>query len=285
MIYGQRDDRWKNKKIGNSNSSIGNFGCTITCLAMLAGITPDDVNTRLTRVNGYQVDLILWQKIKEAIPWLEFEWRGYVYENDNVLLTIEREGGCLVEVDYDGKLDTPKDKHWVLFIGNQRMYDPWTGRECATSKYPIKTGYAVIKVYNKPIEEPVNDMTEAEKKILQYIKESGATEGDVRQGIAYVKDGTVSKLEKDVEDLKTSLNSLEEKVLEINLKLEDKEENILAYQKDIKTANKTISKLSEDLEVYKPYKARYESKCLKTADKLTSFELFKLLISKLSWKK
>jgi len=285
MIYGQRDDRWKNKKVGNSNSSIGNFGCTITCLAMLAGITPDDVNTRLTRVNGYQVDLILWQKIKEAIPWLEFEWRGYVYENDNVLLTIEREGGCLVEVDYDGKLDTPKDKHWVLFIGNQRMYDPWTGRECATSKYPIKTGYAVIKVYNKPIEEPVNDMTEAEKKILQYIKESGATEGDVRQGIAYVKDGTVSKLEKDVEDLKTSLNSLEEKVLEINLKLEDKEENILAYQKDIKTANKTISKLSEDLEVYKPYKARYESKCLETADKLTSFELFKLLISKLSWKK
>ena len=284
-LYGQRDIRWKDKKIGNSNSSIGDYGCVITCLAMLAGITPDDINTRLASVNGYQIDLILWQKIKEAVSWLELEWRGYSYDNDKVLDAINRFGGCMVEVDYDGKIDTPKDKHWVLFIGNQRMYDPWTGRECATSKYPIKTGYSIIKVYNKPIEVPEENMTEAEKKILQFIKETGATEGDVRQGIAYVKDGTVSKLEKDVEDLRTSLDSLEEKVLEINLKLDDKEDSLEDSQASLKSANKSLANKIKEFDIAdnerKQWKSRYESKCQETADKLSVSELFKLLIQKL----
>ena len=145
--------------------------------------------------------------------------------------------------------------------------------------------YTNVIGFLKPIINLEDNMTPQEEAILKFVKETGATEGDIRQGIAYVKEGTVSKLEKDVEDLKTSLDSLEEKVTEINLKLEDKEDLITASSKELKTANKTISKLLEDLEVYKPYKARYESKCLETADKLNSWQLFKLLISKLSWKK
>ena len=35
----------------------------------------------------------------------------------------------------------------------------------------------------------------------------------------------------------------------------------------------------------KQWKSRYESKCLETADKLNSWQLFKLLVQKLSWKK
>jgi len=277
MIYGQRGAKWKNKKIGNSNSSIGDYGCTICCLAMLAGITPDDVNTRLAGVNGYLVDKIIWAKVKQAIPWLEFEWRGYQYDNNKVKKAIADNGGCLVEVDFDGSIATPRDRHWVLFIGNQRMCDPWTGRECSTSKYKIKTGYSIIKVYNRPEE----NMTKQEEAILKFVKESGATEGDIRQGIAYVKEGTVAKLEKDVEDLKTSLKSLEKSVKKINLRLGEKEDELEISNKDLASANKTNTKLSESLAFYKPYKKRYEDKCLETADKLNSIELFKLLITKL----
>jgi len=90
-----------------------------------------------------------------------------------------------------------------------------------------------------------------------------------------------------VDDLKVSLNALEEKIVEINLKLEDKDDLLAISNKELKTAKQTISKLSEDLELYRPYKSRYESKCLETADKLNSYELFKLLINKLfpPWKK
>ena len=48
----QRDARWKDIKLGFGNTTIGGYGCTITCVAMLAGLTPDDVNARLKNVNG-----------------------------------------------------------------------------------------------------------------------------------------------------------------------------------------------------------------------------------------
>ena len=144
---GQRNSKWANISLGTSKSTtIGSHGCTITCIAMLAGLTPDVVNERLNQVKGYaNTNLVIWAKIKEAIPWLEFEWRGYNYDNDLVLATIKKHGGCLVEVDFDG---TPRtdDQHWVLFTGNKRMNDPWTGRECDTSKYTLLKGFAIIKV-------------------------------------------------------------------------------------------------------------------------------------------
>jgi len=138
----QRYSGWKDIKLGTSRSTtIGSHGCLITCLAMLADLTPDKVNERLLKVNGYaNTNLVIWDKIDKAIPWLKFEWRGYNYKNEEVLKNIP----CLVEVDFDG-VGSTRDTHWVLFTGNQRLYDPWTGRECSTDKYKILTGYAVIK--------------------------------------------------------------------------------------------------------------------------------------------
>ena len=83
----QRDPRWKDIKLGFGNTTIGFYGCTITSLAMLAGLLPNEVNERLRGVNGYAGDnknLIIWAKVKQAIPWLEWEWRGYSYFNDNI---------------------------------------------------------------------------------------------------------------------------------------------------------------------------------------------------------
>ena len=151
-ILNQRDSRWASELLGFSKTStIGNFGCTITALAMFAGITPSQVNQRLKSVGGFQDDLILWAKIKEAMPWMEFEWRGYFYENDRVAEAIKKWGACLVEVDFDGKISTPSDRHWVLYTGNQRMIDPWTGVEKSTSYYPLTKGYSIIKKLGEPM--------------------------------------------------------------------------------------------------------------------------------------
>ncbi len=151
----QRDIRWKNVPLGFSSLTLGDYGCTITCLAMLAGLNPDEVNARLKAVNGFQdKSLILWSKIKEAIPWLEFEWRGKPYDNEKVKGAVEEYGACLVEVDFDGKIATPNDKHWILYIGNQQMIDPWTGAKKSTGWYPLTTGYCLIKVSEKPDDKP-----------------------------------------------------------------------------------------------------------------------------------
>lgn len=183
MIYSQRDNRWKDEKIGNSNSSIGNYGCTITCIAMLAEITPSEVNKRLTGVNGFLYDLVIWTKIEEAIPWLKFEFRGWTYDNSKVTQAIENNGACLVQVDWDGSPRTTR-KHWVLFIGDKKMQDPWTGTTEPTSKYPLLTGYSLI---NKG---KMTDLEVCLEQHVQLVKEAGE------------KDKKIADLEKKIAEHK-----------------------------------------------------------------------------------
>lgn len=134
----QRDSRWANIEVGTGGRSIGQVGCTITCLAMIGNTTPDIVNQKLKAVNGYaQGNLVLWTKIKEALPQLQFLTRGYAYDNAVVAKNLP----CLVEVN---GAPIGGFRHWVVFIGNQRLYDPWDGLEKTTGVYQT-TGFAVIK--------------------------------------------------------------------------------------------------------------------------------------------
>lgn len=148
-ILSQRDPRWSNIKLGTSDKTIGSHGCTITCVAMLAGTTPDVVNQKLLAVGGYaEGNLIIWSKINAAIPWLKWEWRGYEYENDKVASSLP----CLVEVDGSR---IGGSRHWVVYIGNQQMLDPWYGNQKSTSYYP-PTGYSIIKkIGSAPSQEVV----------------------------------------------------------------------------------------------------------------------------------
>lgn len=158
MALSQRDSKWKDVPLGFSNdTTIGSHGCTISDIAMFAGITPDEVNRRLKAVGGYaNTNLVIWKKISEAIPWLEFVYRHYSYDNDVAINAIKEHGAVLVEVDFDG---TPRtdDRHWVNYTGNQKMDDPWNGKVEPTSKYQIRTGMAVLrrtdgKKYGEPPE-------------------------------------------------------------------------------------------------------------------------------------
>jgi len=150
----QRDTQWSGDTMGLTSKTIGDYGCTITCLAMAAGLTPREINERMTAAGAYQGALVLWTKVQAAVPWLQFEWRVREYENDRVKAAIEKNGFCLVEVDFDGKIGTPNDKHWVLYIGGGQMIDPWTGVVKATSYYPLVKGYAIIN----RVGEQVSDM-------------------------------------------------------------------------------------------------------------------------------
>src|SRR3990167_1070359 len=140
----QRDSRWKNITLGKSLSTIGDYGCTITCLSMVLGINPDVFNEKFKAVSGYDVDKVIWSRVSLAFPELKHIERSKTYNNEKVKAAIERNGFCLVEVDFDGKISSPADMHWVVYLGNQRMLDPWTGVEKATSYYPLVKGYSIF---------------------------------------------------------------------------------------------------------------------------------------------
>lgn len=152
----QRDPKWKAEKLGFSNLTIGGYGCTLTSLTCLlnyvygASYTPNQVNNKLKELGQYNPRtnpkgaflgaLLVWANVPLAYPKLKFIKRGYNYSNVEVAWNIYVKGmPVMVEVN---AASIGAVKHWVLFVGGQKMIDPWTGTTESTSKYPL-TGYSI----------------------------------------------------------------------------------------------------------------------------------------------
>lgn len=203
----QRDQRWANLKLGDSNYTIGPDGCTITCLAMAANLTPGEINRRMNLVGALKGGLVNWTLIGKANIGLEFIWRNKGWleaDNAKVLQAIVDYGFCLAEVDFDGNPKTT-GKHWILLIGNKRAYDPWTGTEIDTSKYSTFTGYAILKRTGQPVESNnMNmykgyDLSNAESMKVAVDKLVLVMKGDLIDKSKY--DTDIKKLEDKIADL------------------------------------------------------------------------------------
>jgi len=170
--YSQNDRRWELDKLGTSNNTLEKKGCTITAIAMLLSHygytdTPRDVNNRLKEVHGFfDKSLVIWAKVAEAYPKLTFIKRDWEYNNKVVRENVP----CLVEVD--PKLQRTAIKHWVLYIGNQKMIDPWTGRICKTSKYKA-TGYALFVPSSKASASvnKISSQLKGQDEVIQVLRE------------------------------------------------------------------------------------------------------------------
>lgn len=148
-ILTQRDPRWSKVKLGFSSLTIGSHGCTLTCITMLINhiygwsLRPDEVNTALKEVKAFDGAYVIWARIPLAFTRLKFIKRVRNYNNLEVSLYVYgKRTPVLVEV-YAGKIGAPR--HWVLFIGNRKAIDPWTGKEVSTGEYTPQTGYALFQ--------------------------------------------------------------------------------------------------------------------------------------------
>lgn len=139
VLFSQNDPRWKDIKVGTSNLTIGEIGCVITCIGMKYGLTPDKVNELLNNVpDGFvQSNLVNWTKLPVALPGSEFVYKYSYYDNEIVRQNLP----CIVEVDATPIGGTT---HWVLYVGNQILYDPFDGQAKSTSVYTPKS-FVVLK--------------------------------------------------------------------------------------------------------------------------------------------
>ena len=148
----QSDRRWADELLGNSKTlTIGNSGCAITCLTMLLNyvtgknFNPSQVNKRMKEVGGFYGALIIWSKINVAFPELKWIYRDYNYSNLKVssYVYIRRIPG-MVEVVPTKNVSSLR--HWVLFVGDRKMVDPWDGTIKSTSFYPVSGDSLIQKV-------------------------------------------------------------------------------------------------------------------------------------------
>jgi hypothetical protein len=159
--YSQRDPLWSNIKIGKSNSTIGNFGCFLVSLSMLAYIDPVTANTRLTETSSYSNDLIISSKAAKALK-IEYKGKkliGSIKNPDYV---------CIAEVDMSPS--PGKQQHFVVSLGfNNQIIDPWDG-EVKTNPYHVISWRLFEE--NKPDTKPIDVLlVETKDDIQNYINE------------------------------------------------------------------------------------------------------------------
>ena len=161
--------------------------------------------------------------------------------------------------------------------------------------------YTNVVGFLRPIKSSNDDMTltDEQKRILEFIADK--TEGDVREAFGALAD--LKRLETKLKDLETSIEKLQDQnqkqdlqIKNLTSKLEGEIKNGQEWQSELKSANGKISRLEKQLEtkdqevieareVSNKYQRLYKEALSNSVAKLNSWELFKLLVQKLSWKK
>jgi len=143
-LLNQRNPKWSQVLIGKSQATLGDFGCTITCLSMLSEWygkfkSPDWIAKNLEFTHDGK---IFWKSIDGKLPF-KFVYRYYKQDDTKIKeILFSKNGSCLLNVN-DGK-------HWVLLVGYSKIFgyrvaDPFYGDMIYLKKrYKNITGFTEL---------------------------------------------------------------------------------------------------------------------------------------------
>ena len=145
MIYlSQRNPAWSKVFVGKTKRTIGQIGCTISCVSMLSDyfgcyVSPDVI----ARKAKFTLDgLLIWSSLASIIKGMRFVER--VYRRNNVKINdslTDPNKAVILQVDYGS--------HWVVALRDPKFsedylcLDPLKGKTClAIGDYRNITGSA-----------------------------------------------------------------------------------------------------------------------------------------------
>lgn len=142
VLYSQRDPRWRDE-VYAGNLTLGQAGCYVTCVAMIASLagsddTPPVTAGKLRRARCFSgTYLSRPDRIAQAYPALiwggALDWRSAAADLERLQVELAR-GPVIVEVEFrPGGAAPPADQHFVVvesFTGDGadlHIADPWDG--------------------------------------------------------------------------------------------------------------------------------------------------------------
>jgi len=132
--FRQDDPRWGARKLGKTKDSLSEYGCTVTSVAMAVSnllkteISPAEMNTRLTKVDGYTSSgWLIWRHVGTAT---KGKLRAVMNTNPShaAIKQCMQEGGYpIIKIDLDQRIN-----HWVVIVGKSKddyyIRDPRIGK-------------------------------------------------------------------------------------------------------------------------------------------------------------
>ncbi len=192
-LFSQRDNRWKDKKLGTSSSTLGGYGCLVTCLAMVSkyygkDTDPDRLNSALVNVGGFKdKNLYIWESLTKVYGDIHevkrVETPKPVSSDQFTSWENELKGGRPIILHVDFTPSTPYDRsdmHFVVLIGKEGdkwvVADPWYGDISSLDRYgePRVTVQKFIFT-SGPIQVTPIDNSNGEHKLLLELITAGFT--------------------------------------------------------------------------------------------------------------
>lgn len=214
-FYSQKDSRWKNAKLGNSNLNFYSYGCFVTSYANILehygrGLTPLEVNDVGKACGAFSGANLVAQKLSEAL--------NLSYERVS-----EYNGGGVVIVETDHYKSQGVPQHFYLLdTSTGKMVDPLSlTPDWVKNKYNV-VSYRIINNLNKMNKDFV--------KIIEKITDEKL--GDNINGKEQKE--SAEKLEKfyeKLEILRKEITFLDDRIDELSVKVINQAEMIKA--KDI----------------------------------------------------
>jgi len=156
----QKDGRWKDLKIGNTDLTMENYGCLITSLAILDGRTPKEILEILNRSSAFNDKGMLYSDI--ASKALGFSYKGKHKESPKY--------ECVAETNHWAYLRIPQ--HFFVWNPDGTIVDPLDG-QMKTNNYEV-VSYRLFKK-KSPNELPKKPVKVIEKPSLTVTIEKPPT--------------------------------------------------------------------------------------------------------------
>lgn len=249
--------------VGFGNSPCSVVGCTISVIGDVLGVTPDVVNEKLKSVQGFSGSLVIWAKIEEAFPGVKIN-RVWSYNNDDVLAHVPN---VIVEVPATPIGGT--GSHWVNYIGNHQLKDPWTGTIRPTSDFPNPTGYCTFDLtnYQKPQDQQaLIDQLRKERDDNWNLYQ--ADEETIKNLNATIKDknikldslntqlsslrGDSANLSEQNKSLSDQTKQLTEEATTLKDELNQAKQDRTTYMNEIQSMNKKMANMQKELNAKRP---------------------------------
>lgn len=115
----QKDPRWASLKYAKTSRTVGEVGCLITCLAMMCGRTPKEVNALLNSGGGFTSTGLVRHAVAAKI--LGLRWSGVSYN----LLYYPK----YITVMETNHFSPKYPQHFCLWMNDgQKIIDPIDGK-------------------------------------------------------------------------------------------------------------------------------------------------------------